>query len=412
MSPLHLFDAVGIELEYMIVDRDTLKVRPFADRVLAAVNGGDVASEVELGRLSWSNELVAHVIELKTSRPVTTIDESLGREFAQAVRRIDELLLPHGARLLPTAMHPTMDPLRETVLWPHDYSPVYQAYDRIFGCQGHGWSNLQSMHLNYPFVGDEEFARLHAAVRLVLPLIPALAASSPVVEGRLTGLLDNRLEFYRTNSKAVPSIVGEVVPEAVFSREAYRRQIFEPMFEHIAPHDPEGILRDEFLNARGAIARFGRGSIEVRVIDIQECPRADLLVADAITAVLRFLVTGDSVDLETQQAWSATPLAAILRATLKDGAATQIADRRFLRQLRGNGETVSAGDLWLHLLACAANAGLLGESRYPEVRRFIEIGPLADRIRQALGPSPSADDVARVYRRLADCLQADELFVP
>jgi hypothetical protein len=27
-----------------------------------------------------------------------------------------------------------------------------------------------------------------------------------------------------------------------------------------------------FANSRGAIARFDRGAIEIRVIDIQECP--------------------------------------------------------------------------------------------------------------------------------------------
>ncbi len=33
---LHLFEAFGVELEYMIVDRRTLAVRPIADRLLAA----------------------------------------------------------------------------------------------------------------------------------------------------------------------------------------------------------------------------------------------------------------------------------------------------------------------------------------------------------------------------------------
>ena len=36
--------------------------------------------------------------------------------------------------------------------------------------------------LNLPFSSDEEFGRLHAAIRLLLPLLPALAASSPLVE--------------------------------------------------------------------------------------------------------------------------------------------------------------------------------------------------------------------------------------
>src|SRR5690606_3311880 len=100
-------------------------------------------------------------------------------------------LAPLGGRLMPSAMHPWMDPLTQTRLWPHENSPVYEAFNRIFGCQGHGWSNLQSMHINLPFEGDEEFGRLHAGIRLILPILPALAASSPFVEGRATGLMDN-----------------------------------------------------------------------------------------------------------------------------------------------------------------------------------------------------------------------------
>src|SRR5690606_22899704 len=102
------------------------------------------------------------------------------------------------------AMHPLMRPA-EAVLWAHEYSEVYAAFDRIFNCHGHGWSNLQSVHLNLPFADDAEFARLHAAIRLVLPLLPALAASSPFVEGRASGLPVSRMAFDHGNSAKLPA---------------------------------------------------------------------------------------------------------------------------------------------------------------------------------------------------------------
>src|SRR5690606_12908976 len=108
---------------------------------------------------------------------------------------------------------------------PHDFNEVYRAFDRIFDCRGHGWGNLQSMHINLPFADDEEFGRLHAAVRLVLPLLPGLAASSPLVENRRTGSMDNRLEFYRHNCARIPSVTGHVIPEPVFGIEEYRDQV-------------------------------------------------------------------------------------------------------------------------------------------------------------------------------------------
>ena len=44
-------------------------------------------------------------------------------------------------------------------------------------------TNIQAVHLTLPFRGASEFGRLMAACRVVLPLLPALAASSPFVEG-------------------------------------------------------------------------------------------------------------------------------------------------------------------------------------------------------------------------------------
>ncbi|MGW8186987.1 MAG: glutamate-cysteine ligase family protein, partial [Desulfobacterales bacterium] len=171
VTALHLFEAIGLELEYMIVDKRSLSVLPIADKILAAV-AGQIVSEVEVGALSWSNELVLHVIELKTNGPAVSLT-GLGEEFGRHVKKINAILNRMGGRLMPTACHPWMNPLTETVLWPHDYSPVYEAYDRIFGCRGHGWSNLQSTHINLPFDGDDEFATLHAAIRLLLPIMPA-----------------------------------------------------------------------------------------------------------------------------------------------------------------------------------------------------------------------------------------------
>ena len=36
-----------------------------------------------------------------------------------------------GARLMPGAMHPWMDPHRETELWPHENTEVYRAFDTV-----------------------------------------------------------------------------------------------------------------------------------------------------------------------------------------------------------------------------------------------------------------------------------------
>jgi len=156
----HLFEAFGVELEYMIVDADTLAVLPITDQVLHAV-AGEIVSDIEHGNITWSNELALHVIELKTTDPAAKVGP-LPAWFQEQIGRINTALEPFGGRLMPTAMHPWMDPDRELRLWPHDNSPIYAAFDRIFNCSGHGWANLQSVHLNLPFADDDEFGRLHA----------------------------------------------------------------------------------------------------------------------------------------------------------------------------------------------------------------------------------------------------------
>ncbi|MGD2116236.1 MAG: glutamate-cysteine ligase family protein, partial [Acidobacteriota bacterium] len=341
--------------------------------------------------------------------------EGLSEPFQQAVGRIGEILRRHGGVLMPAGMHPWFEPERETRLWPHEHGPVYRAYDRIFGCRGHGWSNLQSTHLNLPFAGDDEFGRLHAAIRLILPLLPALAASSPVVEGRVTGILDNRLDVYRTNSRRFASITGRVIPEPVYTRADYEREILEPIYRDLAPHDPQGVLLDEFANARGAIARFGRGSIEIRLLDTQETPRADLAVAAAVVGALKLLVDERWSSFEEQAMPGVDRLATLLERTTVTAERTPIVDRGYLA-LFGVGAgagagALTAGALWDRLIAEAVTTGALDEAAFGDELRVIRTGgPLARRILRALGGDTSRAHQKRIYRRLCDCLARGEMF--
>jgi gamma-glutamyl:cysteine ligase YbdK (ATP-grasp superfamily) len=400
---LHLFEAYGVELEYMIVSRETLSVLPITDRVMFDAVGSYEA-EIEQGEISWSNELALHVIELKTTGPADRL-EPLAALFQENVRRIDSLLARHGARLMPSAMHPWMNPELELNLWPHGYNAIYEAFNRIFDCRGHGWANLQSVHLNLPFQGDEEFGRLHAAIRLVLPILPALAASSPIVEGHRTGLCDTRLDVYRNNAWKVPEVTAAVIPEPAWSRADYDRLIFTPLYAAIAPHDPEGTLRNEWLNARGAIARFDRNAIEIRVVDVQECPAADLAIVAAIIAVLRALVEARWSPLAAQQRMTTETLSGQLLGCIRDADQATIVDVDYLKAF-GIRERVEckAGELWRRILD---QLGMLDTSSsvFAEpLRILLDEGPLARRILHRLGDDDSRERLAAVYGELCECL--------
>lgn len=413
-----LFEVYGIEIEYMIVDADRLAVLPVTDEVLRAV-AGEYTDEVETGALCWSNELALHVVELKTNGPAPALDGLAGR-FQTDIGRINALLRELGGRLMPTAMHPWMDPARETRLWPHEHSPVYEAFDRIFDCSGHGWSNLQSMHVNLPFRDDAEFARLHAAIRVALPLLPALAASSPLMDGRVTGVLDNRLEVYRGNARRVPAVSGMVVPEPVYTRAEYEGALLGRIYRDLAPLDPEGVLRHEWVNARGAIARFDRHAIEIRVLDTQECPAADLAVAGLVTAVVRALAEEAWCDLATLRDWDTAALHDVLLRCVREGERARLGDsvaERRLLQAFGFPEhgACRAQDLWQHLMETLLPHP--AEDARAFHRAYLRSGTLARRILTAIGredaagPSPSFDELRDVYARLCDCLGRGEPFL-
>lgn len=392
----------------MIANRDSFDIYPVSDKVLQSAAGITV-NEFPRGDFAWSNELVLHVIEIKTNGPAVKL-ETLGGSFHKEVLAIQKILEEQNALLLPTAMHPWMDPFREIKLWPHEYNPIYEAYNHIFDCRGHGWANLQSTHINLPFTGDDEFARLHAASRLVLPLIPALSASSPVADSEIKPFLSYRMEVYRTNSIKIPSITGLIVPEPVFSEEEYRKQILEKMYRDISSFDPDGILQDEWLNSRGAMARFDRQAIEIRVIDIQETPHADIAILSLIVAVIRNLTEGYWSGHEMQKKWSEHELFDILMKTIRYGEQAVIQNPRYLAMFGFDEQQMEAGLFWSELFNRINKSNPFPQEIVKPIQFILENGPLARRILKSLNGRVTKDKLREIYRELSICLQHGHLY--
>jgi len=286
-----LFSVHGVEIEYALVRRKDGSVAPLAADLLTRL-GGSPDSHPVFGEVEIDNELAAHVLELKLRKPAPSL-LPLVKDFNAAVQGVNTALAQFDAILLPGGMHPFMNPERESKLWDYEDNPIYAAYDRVFGCRRHGWLNIQSTHLNLPFNGDPEFSQLHNGISLILPLLPALASGSPIWNGKPGPWLDGRLYHYVQNQKKLPEIAGPLVPEPVGSESEYRERILEPMYRAIAPLDPEKILQEEWLNSRAAIARFDRGAIEIRCLDTQEFPLADLALCHFTTCLLKLLIEGN-----------------------------------------------------------------------------------------------------------------------
>ena len=415
MSNFKIWERFGVEMEFMIVDRETLQVLPRADIPLGKDKDGNQLSDVEYDDIGLSNELVSHVLEFKCAHPKSTFD-GLGKRFFHEIRRANKKLEKIGAMLLPSAAHPFMDPA-EMQLWPYDCNDIYQTYDRIFNCKGHGWANLQSTHLNLSFDGDDEFGELHAAIRLLLPLIPAIAASSPYLDSKYTGFKDARIEVYRHNQDKVPEIAGLVIPEKAYTYDEYNTQIFDKVKKAIAPYDPEHLLNHFFLNSRGAIARFDRGAIEIRLVDIQECPNADIAIVEMEVATLKAIASGKLANgkaphtmkeyREFLRDFDTARLSEMLTQTSRDAEDTVIDWSEYLAVFGMEGKC-TAGELWKHVFD--AVKGDLTEVSRNVMEQMLVRGTLSSALYRALGDAPSRKDFVTEYKKLADCLAHNRLY--
>ncbi len=228
-----------------------------------------------------------HVMELKANRPfhsprvfeetmqeaVVTLNDFLGEKF--------------HANLLGTGMHPLLR-LSETGVWNHHHKRIYEEYGKIFNLNQHGWLNIQSFHLNLPYTKEQTGIQMHNILANLCAYIPAIAASSPIYESDLGPNVDNRLAFYKINQKEAPSITGEVIPEPATSFRMYRKEVIERYSQELAYAGADRtLLFKEWVNSRGVIFRFDRTALEVRVMDEQECIKADVALSCFVRATLR-----------------------------------------------------------------------------------------------------------------------------
>ncbi|ASQ47164.1 glutamate-cysteine ligase family protein [Legionella clemsonensis] len=406
MSDYAIFSVLGIEIEYMLVDSQCLNIQPQSDLILEEL-AGELVNEVALGDIAISNELVLHVLELKNNGPKPP-DASIVQQFQRAIDHLQPHLAARNLQLLPTGAHPWMNPLRETKRWPHGNRDIYHQFDAIFNCQGHGWANLQSMHVNLPFANDGEFRQLHNAIRLLLPLLPALAASTPFLEGKKTGLNDSRLYFYGKNQQAIPCISGDIIPEFIESERQYREQVLAPMYQAISPYDPQGILQHEWLNSRAAIPKFGSKAIEIRILDSQECVQADIAIALAIHAILKHWQMTSSYYLdrpcETQR------LRAVYDKTIKNGLTVWIDDAELTKQWQLPQRTMITRTIWSNLIEKVSST--LDNSTQKTLEFILSQGNLSDRLLNACGNEINQSTLTRIYRQLSHCLMTNQLFNP
>ena len=180
----------------------------------------------------------------------------------------------------------------------------------------------------------------------------------------------------------------------------------------LAPHDPEGALRNEWVNARGAIARFDRMAIEIRVLDVQETPVMDVAYAALIVEVLKLLCAEQWLDGAGMNRWRTEELGKLLMLAARQGEGAGIGDKQYLAAfgLRSSGTGLKA--LWEHLIEAVSSRGSLPADTGRLLEHYLRHGTLATRIGKAVGLFPTRAKLASVYEELCEALGDSRPFAP
>ena len=382
---------LGPEHEFSLVN-DELKALPIVDKVLKDFHGR-VVNFVEQPQFTFGKELQLHVMEIKPNEPFASSAE-FEETMQEAVQTLQDFVnRRYGARLLGTGMHPLLR-LGETGVWPHRHRQIYQAYSRVFNLKRHGWLNIQSYQLNLPYSDEKDGVLLHNLLATICPYLPAIAASSPIYEGKIGEDVDNRLRFYKENQSEVPSITGDVVPEYTASFRQYRQEIIDEYSHDMAAVGVDKLLLGkDWVNSRGVIFRFDRRALEIRVMDEQECVKSDVALSCFIRAVLRGLIERSAELLPHQ--------------ILTNDFASVVADGLGAKLQNPHGRT--ARKVSLSLLKIAFENASEEEKKYlPLIQKRITKGNLSEIVRERVQVRGQKTDlreaILNVYSNLAESL--------
>ena len=374
-----------------VVRAGSLKASDVDAELLAELNGSVVSGTPKA--LSWGSGPAGHLIVLSTAQPIDDTAQAHAAMHAEVVRA-STTLEDRNLLLLPAGVHPF---LAGSITTPATFPGADHA----------GWRNNQCLVVKLPFT-DDDLAKVLAAVRVLLPILPVLSAASPIIEGRIGPSLDMRLVLQSQRFSAWSALAGPLIPEAVFTRDEYYRTVFTPIVKALADigmHDTADIMA---MDSRSATANFDPDHIELKVLDGQESIGANMALAELVVAVLRKLCNGRWISTYVQRAWDAADLTEILQNVLRNGPQAVIDDQQYLRTFGCDAESMSAARLWEHIIA---QLGKQLSTRCRDHAMFmLREGNLAQRILKGTGASPDMDKLRSVYERVCSSLLRDEAF--
>src|SRR3954451_5661409 len=189
---------IGLEEEFAIVDPETLELEQRFEELHDACQQDEVLAEAAAG------ELIASEIEIRSGR-CETFAEAIERQSDRR-ERLFRLARDRDLMLAATGTHPWANYLDQRIIDTPHYRRL--ADDLRWVAQR---NNTWSLHLHIGIRGADRAIAVCDWLRELLPLLLALSANSPFLDGRDTGMHSVRTEiFTRTFPRCgVPSPFGD-----------------------------------------------------------------------------------------------------------------------------------------------------------------------------------------------------------
>jgi glutamate---cysteine ligase / carboxylate-amine ligase len=247
---------VGIEEEFAILDPGTLDLVPRFEELRDAAAAGDpLLSEAIAG------ELISSEIEIRSGRG-EDISDALARQ-REVRQRLFSLAAARGLALGATGTHPWADYRRQPNIDTEHYRRVVDGLQYVARR-----NNTFSMHVHVGVRGADRAVRVCDRLRPVLPLLLAISANSPYVDGLDAGLHSARSQTF---TKSFPRCG---IPDAFGTWPAFAEYVdflirtnsiveYTQVWWSVRPH-------------------FTFGTVEVRICDAQ----ATAHEAEALTALI------------------------------------------------------------------------------------------------------------------------------
>jgi carboxylate-amine ligase len=298
---------VGVEEEFAIVDPDTLDLVARFEELKAAAQEDEVLKDAVAG------ELISSEIEI-ISGAGSDLHDALAHQRERR-RRLFALADAHGVALASTGTHPWADYREQPIIDTEHYHRVEDGLKYV------AWrNNTFSLHVHVGARGLDRAVRACDRLRPVLPLLLAISANSPYIDGRDSGLHSARTQAF---TKSFPRCG---IPDAYGGWGGYRDYLeflmrtnsiveYTQIWWSVRPHFAFGTVELRICDAQGtaqeseALAGLMVGCIAQALRDEDEgVPLVDparRLIEENLWRATRYGLDGRLIDLERAEEFPA-----------------------------------------------------------------------------------------------------------